>query len=337
VCPVRNAAVSGLLLVAIACAQSAETLLDQGIDQFHKGQYSAALQSFDQAVKLSPADARAITYRDLVRAAMGDCRGTFEELKLQSGRNPDSDVRRLAGLAVVRCLLPANRINEALTLVSQLRSAFPDDPDVLYESSMVYNRAWNYSVVELLEKAPDSYRASQLTAEVHEAQGHYADAVAEYRKAIDRNPIALTLHYRLGRALLLLSRENDSLEKARQEFEAELKLNPSDASAEYQIGQVLSWQNKSTDAEAHLEKAVSIAPHFAEALVALAKIHENAQENDEAIQLLRRAVDAQPGMEAAHTALIAAYRAAGKRREAEREQKELDKLKKATDKAAPKQ
>ncbi len=40
-----------------------------------------------------------------------------------------------------------------------------------------------------------------------------------------------------------------SLEAARQEFESELKLNPSDAAAEYQIGQILLAQQKPEEAK----------------------------------------------------------------------------------------
>ena len=52
-------------------------------------------------------------------------------------------------------------------------------------------------------------------------------------KAIEKNPAALNLHYRLGRALLLQSHEPENLELARKEFEAELALNPGDAVAHF--------------------------------------------------------------------------------------------------------
>ena len=85
---------------------------------------------------------------------------------------------------------------------------------------------------------------NQLSAEIFETQGKYTEAIAEYRKAIEKNPNALNLHFRLGRALLMESHGAAALEQARQEFEAELRLNPKDAAAEYQVGQILVAQQK---------------------------------------------------------------------------------------------
>src|ERR1700730_5306485 len=140
-----------LLAVALAFGQS-ETTLDRGIDEFHKGQYSDAQQDFERTLKLSPADARAITYLAITRASLGDCAGSIEELRLQCHRNPDPEIRRLAGLAVIQCLLPHNQMGEIMLLLDQLRRSYPDDPDVLYESTQVYNRAWSISVHDLNQR-----------------------------------------------------------------------------------------------------------------------------------------------------------------------------------------
>jgi tetratricopeptide (TPR) repeat protein len=306
--------------------QSAEGILDKGIEQFHQGQYLEARNSFERAVQLSPADARSITFLAITRAALGDCKNSVEELTLQSGRNPDLEIRKLAGIATVQCLLPQNRFPEILPVLTQLQKTFPKDPDVLYEAAKVYNKAWNFTIYDLFQKAPASFRVNQLSAEVFETQGKYAEAAAEYRKACEKNPAALNLHYRMGRALLMQSHDPAVLDNAREQFEAELKLNPGDAVAEYQVGQIYLTQQKSAPAAEHFEKAVGIAPGFAEAMVALGKLRLEAKQTPEAIALLQRAVTAQPAMEAAHYNLMMAYRAAGKEKDAQREKKELDKL-----------
>ena len=106
----------------------------------------------------------------------------------------------------------------------------------------------------MYQKAPASYRVDQLSAEVFETQGKYTEAIAEYRKAIAKNPKGVNLHYCLGRALLQQSHDPAALEEARKEFEAELKLNPSDAVAEYQIAQILSARQKKPEAAAHFRQ-----------------------------------------------------------------------------------
>ena len=313
-------------LAATLSAQNAENVLDQGIEQFHKGQYGTALQSFERAVNLSPADARGITFLAITRAAMGDCNRSIGELKLQSSRNRDPEIRKLAGLAFIQCLLPHNEFTEIIPVLGDLQKAFPTDPDVLYEAAKVYNKAWNFTIYDLFQKAPASFRVNQLSAEVFETQGRYAEAAAEYKKAIDKNGSALNLHYRMGRALLLQGHDSASFAQAREHFEAELKLNPADAAVEYQIGQICLNEQKSAEAADRFEKALAIAPNFAEALVALAKLRLAAKQNAEAVALLERAVKSQPSMEAAHYNLMLAYRESGKSKDAQREKQVLDRL-----------
>lgn len=316
-----------LFAIGQSSVRNAETILDRGIDEFHKGHYIEAQQDFERAVKLSPADARAITYLAITRAEFGDCAGSMEELRLQCHRNPDPEIRRLAGLAVIRCLLPHNQLGEIMPLLDQLRRSYPDDPDVLYESIEVYNRAWSAAARDIYQKAPSSYRVNQIAAEILETQGKYQEAAAEYRKAIVRNPAALRLHYRLGVALLRASKQYE----AREAFEAELKLNPSDAAAEYQIGQTFLAEQKSDEAGQHFERALEIAPKCADCMVALAKVKIDGQKYKDAITLLERAIELQPGMEAAHRNLMLAYRGAGKNKQADREQAELNKLQEQKD------
>jgi tetratricopeptide (TPR) repeat protein len=174
----------------------------------------------------------------------------------------------------------------------------------------------------MYQKTPASYRVNQLSGEIFEIQGRYQEAAAEYRKAIQKNASALNLHFRLGRALLLESHDPANLKEARKEFEAELALNPSDAVAEYQVGQIMLTEQDRAGASAHFEKAVTLNPDFGEALVALAKTKKDA----DAIPLLERATKLQPTSESAHYSLMMAYRNAGRSSDAQREKAVIDKL-----------
>ena len=86
---------------------------------------------------------------------------------------------------------------------------------------------------------------------------------------------------------------------AREEFEAELALNPSDAVAEYEVGQILLAEQDPSGAAARFEKAAALDPNFAEALVAVANRRRSTAE---AVPLLERAVKLQPTSESAHYA-----------------------------------
>jgi tetratricopeptide (TPR) repeat protein len=228
----------------------------------------------------------------------------------------------------VQCDLSQNRFAETWPVLEQLRKDFPDDADVLYETARVHMKAWNDAVFQMYQKTPSSFRVNQLSGEIFEIQGNYTAAAAEYRKAIQKNPAALNLHFRLGRALLLESHDQANLREARKEFDAELALNPGDAVAEFQVGQILVGEQDRAGAAVRFEKAVSLNPDFAEALVALARTKSDAKKDVEAIPLLERAIKLQPASESAHYSLMMAYRNSGRMEDAQREKAVFDKLSK---------
>jgi len=105
-------------------------------------------------------------------------------------------------------------------------------------------------------------------------------------------------------------------------------LNPSDATCDYEVAQVLLLEHKPADAAGRLARALELDPNFPEALVALGKLRLDDKKYDDAIGLLERAVKLTPQSEPAHYNLMMAYRNAGKMAEARREKAELDKLQK---------
>jgi tetratricopeptide (TPR) repeat protein len=294
---------------------------NQGIADFNRGDYKAARVNLEKA----PNDPQARLYLALTKAATGECEAAVAELAKAFSKG---DNRRLAGIALAQCHIAAKRFAEAAPIVALLEKEFPSDADVLYISADYHMKAWNDAIYRMYQKAPASFRVDQLSAEVFETQGKYTEAIAEYRKAIAKNPRAINLHYRLGRALLQQSHDPAALEQARKEFEAELALNPSDAVAEYQVGQVLTAEQKKPEAAAHFEKAAELRPDFPEALIAVAKLRSDAKRFADAIALLERAVKLQPRNETAHYSLMMAYRNAGRAADAQREKTELDKLQK---------
>lgn len=262
------------------------------------------------------------------RATRGECDAVSAELERLFARKGQAKPDRLAGLALAQCRIAAKQFAAADPVVAQLERDYPSDPDVLYIAANYHMKAWNDAIYRMYQKAPASYRVDQLSAEVFETQGKFTEAIAEYRKAIGKNPKAINLHYRLGRALLQQSHDPAALEQARKEFEAELTLNPGDAVAEYQVAQIFGTQGRKNEANAHYELAAKLRPDFTEALIAVAKIRSEAKRYDDAVQLLERAVKLQPRGEIARYNLMMAYRNAGRSADAQREKAELDRLQK---------
>jgi tetratricopeptide (TPR) repeat protein len=296
----------------------------RGIDAFRQGRYSEARTDLEKALASDPNDGAARAFLSMTKAALHDCPSAAQEFQA----NSDATLARMAGLAAVECYAATDHSEDAFALLSKVAARFGQDPDVLYESARLHRKAWDQAVLALYQNAPASYRVNQLSAEIFETQGKYAEAAAQYRKAIEKAPEALNLHFRLGRCLLLDSPSAQNLDLTRVQFEAELTLNPNDAVAEYEIGQVLSAQQKPEDALTHYEQAMKMRPDFAEALIAVGKARAQAKRYGEAAQLFERAVALEPASEAAHYNLMLAYRNLGRDADALAQKKELDRLQK---------
>lgn len=292
-----------------AAALSGQTV-EQGIAAFRQGDYEAA----SQALRSAPPSETRDVFLALSDAATGKCASAIPVLERQV---QPPDLRRLGGLGLIQCLVAADRVADAVAVVARLEAEFPADADVLYQSARLHMRAFNDAVTRMFQRTPSSFRVNQLSGEIFELQGRGAESMAEYRKAIAKNPKAVNLHYRLGRALALASQYDEAV----REFEAELKLNPSDALAEYQIGQILAIRQKPEDAAARFDRALTLKPDFVEAMIALSKLRRAS-----AIALLEKAAALAPRNEAARYGLMVAYRNAGRLDDAQKQKAELDKL-----------
>ena len=189
-------------------------------------------------------------------------------------------------------------------------------------------QAFNNATFAMFQRTPSSYRVHELSADIFEVQNRFDEAVAEYRKAIELNPAAPDLHFRLGRALLLEGHSPELLAQAASEFRTELTLNPEDASCPFQLGQIALVETKTADAKAYFEAALKLAPDFVQALLALGKLESSARNYPRAIELFSRVTQLEPANETAHYALLTAYRDSGQMQKAKDEKATLDKLQK---------
>lgn len=123
------------------------------------------------------------------------------------------------------------------TLLS-LKREFPHDPEVLFIMTHYYGELANRAAQDLAAAAPDSYQAQELEAEALEAHGKWDDAAALYRKILQAHANVPGVHYHLGQMLLNNPSAASNTQEARQEFEKELRIDPSNASAEFILGEL---------------------------------------------------------------------------------------------------
>ncbi|HXN46430.1 MAG TPA: tetratricopeptide repeat protein [Bryobacteraceae bacterium] len=315
-----------LLLLLTLPLLAADSLTERGVAAFQQGHYLESSRLLQDALKADPNDDHARTFLALSRAATGHCTEAIADLADRFEKSANPDLSRLAGLALAQCYVTEGQCASALPIAVRLEQKYPDDADVLYQAARVHMKAFNDVTRRMFEKTPASYRVNQLSAEIFETQNRFTEAAAEYRKAIAKNPRALNLHFRLGRALLLESHDPEALALAEKEFEAELALNAGDAAAEFQIGQILNTGSKADQALPHFQKALDLSPDFAEAALAVGKLRVQAKQYAEAIPLLEHVVALEPRNEPGHYTLMLAYRNSGQMDKARREQEVLQKL-----------
>ena len=288
--------ISLIALGAVLASGQTDAFIN-GLEAFRGGDYAAAEREFTRSASEGK-EPRARTFLALTLAVTSRCKQAEPDLE-RVLVSASGDVLKLAGLALAQCRIAESRFDEAAGVISKIRAAYPGDADVLYLAARLEMRQWNDTIYQLYRQAPGSYRVNQISGEILETQGRFADAVAEYRKAIGKSPKAIALHYRLGRALLMTSHDAEALDLALKEFQVELALNPHDAVAEYQVAQIFLTQGKTTQASAGFARAIELDPNFAEPLAALGKLRMEQKNDADAIALLRRAVGLAPAHESA--------------------------------------
>ena len=315
--------------LAVCCVLHAQSgNLSEGISAFNHGRYSEARNLL--AASARAGDKQAVVYLALTEAASDKCEESLPVL-IKELKSPDRNLSRLSGLAAARCFSSAGKAASALPVVEDLKVRFRNDADVLYVAAETEMKAFNDTTFAMFQRTPSSYRVHQLSARIFEIQNRFGDAVAEYKKAIQMNPQAPDLHFRLGRAILLESHSAEALQLAANAFAAELDISPEDSASEFQLGEIAQVQRNGSQAQQHFERALKLSPRFVTAMIALATLYSHQKHYEPAIALLNRAVALQPANEAAHYALLTAYRDAGQMEKAKTEKTTLERLQKPPD------
>ncbi|HET7214368.1 MAG TPA: tetratricopeptide repeat protein, partial [Terriglobia bacterium] len=297
----------------------AEIHANLGTAYYSVGRYEDAARQDQEALKLKPSLINAHFFLGLSLAEGGRCEEAVPYLEKDYPRAPSPDMKRTLGTDALRCHLSLNQTDRAVDLLRSLNRDFPSDPDLLYLSSHVYSDLATQASERLLATAPGSYQAHQLNAEVLEIQGKPAEAADEYRKVLSLRPGLAGIHYHLGELILAGAPSGNSLDQARQEFEEELKIDPRNSDAEYELGEISRQARQWDGAIEHFKRAASIDPGFAEALIGLGKSLVSAGRPQDAVEPLERAVRLQPENANAHYQLSFAYRRLGREQDAARE------------------
>lgn len=253
-------------------------------------------------------------------AETGHCSEALPVLTRTASHITDKELQKRAALDGVRCATLLQQQEPLLDMLRVLNQHFPHDPEVLYLTVHAYSDLSSRAALELAQTAPTSIPGLEMDAEANEVQGKWDRAEKDYRKIFEENPRYPGIHFRLAR--LLLSKPNpdpDFQDKAKGELQEELKIDPTNAGAEYLLGELARQGQDLPEAVRHFTKATQLNPNFADADLGLGMSLLAEKNFADAVTPLETAVKLQPENPAAHYGLATAYARTGRKEDADRE------------------
>lgn len=311
-------AIPELAAAAALNPDSVETQGNLGVLLYFQGKVADAIPHLRVAVDHQPGMAKIQGLLGLAEVHTLDAEDGRKDLEAAFPLIQDLRFKVEVGLELLSLYTQIGDLEQASTLLAQLRKAAPDDPEVLYAAYRTYSDLAGESMLALSLTGPDSAQMHQLMAHEDVRQGNTNAAVEQFRKAIAINSHLPGVHFEF--AELLNSSQDESLKKqAEQEYREALVENPQDEKALLRLAEIDARKGnveKSTDG---FRRAVDMRPGDADAKLDLAKALVDINQPDKALPLLEQAVQLDPSNSLAHYRLGTLYRRKGRVEESKKE------------------
>ncbi len=282
-----------------------------GFSYFQQGRFVEAAPALERAVELKRGMPNVALLLAATRSELGRFREAIPELESSFSSVADPALKRLAGLQLQRSYSGLARDHEAVEVALKLTKLYPQDPEVLYHAGRLLGHLAYVTVSQMSKAAPDSVWTKQAAGEAYESDGQYERAAAEYRRALEINPGQRGIHYRLGRALLRAAQGPEAVDEAVRQFELELRGDPTNANAAYELGEIHRKGGEMERARRLFEQAVESYPAFEQAQIALGGVLTSLGQPELALAHLRTAIAINGRNHVSHYRLAQAHRALG--------------------------
>jgi tetratricopeptide (TPR) repeat protein len=310
--------------------ETAEVHAQLGMIYFQQHDFARAVPTLRKALKLKPGLPNVDILLAMCLSELGQYEKALPGLQKGFGQTSDAMLRRVTGLQLQRSYTGLGRDDEAVEVALQLTRLYKDDPEVLYHTGRLFSNYAYLMTMRLAEVAPASVWLHQAAGEANESLANYDAALDEYRKVLALAPDRPGIHYRMGRVFLARARpprsEADAEARAAKEFEQELRLDPTNADAAYELGELRRKADDLDGARKHFAMAVEHYPEFEQGLVGLGRVLIAQGHPDLALPHLEKAAGLAPEDDVAFFHLWQAQRALGHADEARRAQAEFQRL-----------
>jgi tetratricopeptide (TPR) repeat protein len=302
------AAATALEKLSSLTPDAAQVHANLGLVYYMQNRYAQAVVSFQKAAKIDPALPNVNAMRGICLTEMGRYEDAVKLLgPAFRSSSPKDPMGRVAGLDLLRACRALGDYGQADGVSAELLRRYPDDAEILYNSSRVHGEQSLNLILRLMKAAPNSPWVLLALAQINEDEKQYDSAITQYRLALKMDPRLPGAHLSLGRVLLLSSNTTGSADEALREFRSELEIDPQNARAEYEIGEIYRKRAQLNEALDHFGRATELQPDLEDAQIALARTLINLHRPEEAIPQLRSAISLRPANEVSHFLLATAY------------------------------
>ena len=214
-----------------------------GVIYFQQGKFSQAVPALSQALKLKPGLPNADFLLAMSLSELGRFTEALPGLERAFRKSAEPAMKRMAGLQLTRAYTGLQRDDKAVEVSLELKRLYPNDPEVLYHAGRLFGNFAYLTMRKLADVAPESVWRHQASAEVHESQEAYdcgncriSKKCSQWIRGVQASTSASVGPRWPAHANQKLAAEETG--QAIKEFEQELQLDPTNANAAYEMGEI---------------------------------------------------------------------------------------------------
>jgi tetratricopeptide (TPR) repeat protein len=159
---------------------------------------------------------------------------------------------------------------------------------------------------QFLEKQPKFYQTHLYIGNCHKEKGEYDQAMAQYRKALEKapadgDPKDIREKAKIQAAIGDLYIRKNDLKAAQEYFKKSLDLSPEDEILAYNVGEIFFSNNKTREAIHYFQLAASIKPGWADPHLKLGYTYLNSGDYKSAVDSFNKFLELAPDSDQADT------------------------------------
>jgi tetratricopeptide (TPR) repeat protein len=181
--------------------------------------------------------------------------------------------------------LAQDKPEDAAEALDKAAKLKPDDGDILYHRGRAHLLVSKNSYARMFKVDPNSWRVHRVLAQANAEAERHLDAIAEYEAAIKLAPTQPGLHEELGSEY----RNANKIPEAEQAFRRELELDPNNVLAKYKLGAIALEQSDGATGKELIEAALREKPGLIHADYNLGRAEMLLGEDAAAAEHLQRA------------------------------------------------